>query len=219
MVEVVIIGQNEGKHVDRMVDGIPKEWKIHYIADRCTDRTIELLLLQDREIDVYATEGLQGRQTSHCRNLGLSRCSSDSDVLFFDGDRYPVLGFLDDAYRKMSTDILLLPLVEDFRRPADFKANYGSVYNGFFSCGLFLRRSAINSLLDFQGGFLFDEELQTDWGIEDTYLGDVCYCLGLSAELSWECFLRGRFERNSVDSLDVIARRLNKRNKLLNVKW
>lgn len=52
----------------------------------------------------------------------------------------------------------------------------------------------------------------------DTCLGDVCYHLGLSPELSENIRLRGRFERVEIEILDVVERRLRFR-EFLNVRW
>ena len=82
-----------------------------------------------------------------------------------------------------------------------------------------MRRSAIEKVQEFQNGQLFREDMQDVWGIEDTTLGDVCYSLGLTAELTDKVVLRGAFDRNNVDSLDVVERRLTFRNSLPNVKW
>lgn len=217
--EVVIIAHNEGEHVERMVSSIPQGWTVHYIADRCTDGTLATLVNLPNKPDVTVTFGREGRQTSYCRNLGLSLCGEDSDVLFLDGDRYPIEGDLSEAVEACKSDILLFRVEDDFRTADNFKANYGKVYNGFFSCGLWMSRKAIDAVREFQRGELFRIDMQECWGIEDTYLGDVCFSLGLTAELCGTVTLRGRFDRNTVDSLDVIERRLNERDKLKNVIW
>ena len=43
MIDVVIVGQNEGPYVDDMIQSLPGDWRKVYIADRCTDDTIEKL--------------------------------------------------------------------------------------------------------------------------------------------------------------------------------
>lgn len=219
MIEVVIIGHNEGAHVERMLESLPASWRKVYVADRCTDGTVEKLLTRDDTLVVDTTPmKLEGRQTSFCRNLGLSHCSATSDILFLDGDRYPVEGDLEEAYETMRTDVLCLPLREDFRHPDDFDLNYGRVLSGFYSCGLLMRRKAIVAARDFQCGRLFDESLQSTWGIEDTALGDVCFHLGLTAALSDKVRLRGGFDKTLLDSLDAIERRLRFREHL-DVRW
>ncbi len=217
-IEVVIIAHNEGEYALKMIGSIPS-WPIHYIADRCTDGTQDCLSIYDK-IDLVDTTdmGLTGRQTSFCRNLGLSRCHPDSDVLFLDGDRYPVSGSLLNAIESCETDILCLKVFFDTRRTADFQENYGKMDNGFFSCGIFFRRNAINAIQEYQDGELFNTSLQSEWGIEDTSLGDLAYHLSLTASLSDKVKLRGGFDKTRLDSLDALEKRLRFRENL-SVKW
>lgn len=225
MVEVVIIGQNEGEHVDNMVNSIPDGFRIIYVADRCTDDTLEKLSKHDN-VDVIDTTpmGLEGRQTSFCRNLGLSRTDPESDVLFLDGDRHIVSGSIKDAIEECDTDILLFSLEDDNRIKSGwftFEEMYGDVIGGFYSCGILFKRNAINKVKStpIMHGQLFPEFMQDEWGIEDTSLGDVCYSIGLTAKLETGVRLRGSFERNYYDSIDTIERRFKFRDKLPNVKW
>lgn len=218
MINVVIIGQNEGASIDAMLRSIPRDWKIIYVADRCTDGSVqELRALGVKAIDTTPLD-LEGRQTATCRNLGLSLCDKGADVLFLDGDRYPVKGDIRKAYEEMTTDVLCLPVEDDWRTPENFELNYGRVYCGVYSCGMFMRRAAIDAVQRFQHGMLFNEQLQQYWGIEDTSLGDVCYHLGLTAALTNEVILRGGFDRLVVSGLDVIEQRLRFRDRL-NVRW
>lgn len=218
MINVVIIGQNEGASIDAMLRSIPRDWKIIYVADRCTDGSVqELRALGVKAIDTTPLD-IEGRQTATCRNLGLSLCDKGADVLFLDGDRYPVKGDIRKAYEEMTTDVLCLPVEDDWRTPENFELNYGRVYCGVYSCGMFMRRAAIDAVQRFQHGMLFNEQLQQYWGIEDTSLGDVCYHLGLTAALTNEVILRGGFDRFEVSGLDVIEQRLRFRDRL-NVRW
>lgn len=218
MINVVIIGHDEGASIDVMLRSLPRDWKIVYVADRCTDGSVqELRALGVKTVDTTPL-GLEGRHTSTCRNLGLSLCDKGADVLFLDGDRYPVNGNLVNAYEKMSTDVLCLPVEDDGRTPENFDVNYGRVFCGVFSCGMIMRRAAIEAVQRFQQGMLFNEQLQQYWGIEDTSLGDVCYHLGLTAALTNEVILRGGFDRFGVSGLDVIEQRLRFRDRL-NVRW
>lgn len=217
-IEVVIIAQNEGEYAMKMVCSMPHDWKVHYIADRCTDNTLDDLSICKVDLVDTTPLNLQGRQTSFCRNLGLSLCKPDSDVLFLDGDRYPVSGSLTEAIESCTTDILCLQVSRDVRDPKTFSENFGKIDNGFFSCGIFFRRSAINSIMQFQKGELFNTSLQSDWGIEDTSLGDLAYHLSLSASLSDKVRLRGGFERTKLDSINVLEKRFKFRENL-SVKW
>ena len=212
--ELVIIGHNEGKHIEQMYGrtfGLKKNW----VLDRCTDSS-EQKLKDLGETYLKTDNALVGRQTSYARNLGLKQCNKKSDVLFLDGDRYPIMGDLRDL-EKSETDITLLRLEEDFRNNIETQKRYGTVESGFFSCGIFFRRDAINKIVDFQGS-LFNVDLQTKWGIEDTSLGDVCYHLGLSVSLNEVIRLRGKFEKIYLDDFDTMRERFRFREKL-NVKW
>lgn len=213
--QVIIIGQNEGKHARQMFDSLPCLTDTIYIVDRCTDNTVNIC----KEYGVKYAEtpqDWQGRKTSSARNLGLSFCKPDSDVLFLDGDRYVTQGDLSELQNAKS-DIVCLSLENDFRTAENFRLNYGRVLSGFFSCGMFFKRSAIQRIIDSQGE-LFPTCVEDVWGIEDTCLGDITYHLGLSAELNESIRLRGRFERLEVENLDVIETRLRFR-EFLNVKW
>jgi hypothetical protein len=193
----------------------PRVW----ILDRCTDNS-EAQLKELGERYQKTKKTLKGRQTSHARNLGLAACSPGSDVLFLDGDRYPVKGTLCEL-ETWEKDIALLLLAEKDPRESVYdypERVYGRVYSGFYSPGLFMRRNAIDKVLEFQSGELFSAEMQEEWGIEDVYLGDVCYHLELTADIYRSCFLQGFFAKNQIESIGTVAKRFRKRD-LLNVWW
>ena len=90
MIDIVIIGQNEGVYIQQMYTAL-REYPFNriWVLDRCMDNSEEQLKKSgERYLKTKGT--LEGRQTSHARNLGLKVCSPNSDVLFLDGDRYPV---------------------------------------------------------------------------------------------------------------------------------
>ena len=217
MIDVVIIGQNEGIHVVDMYNSLREyPYSRVWVADRCTDNSVAIVR-ELGEKQITTPTNLVGRQTSFARNLGLLLCDSKNDVLFLDGDRYVTHGtlkFLEEA----KTDVSLLLLEDDFREDIDFEYCYGRVTNFFYSCGVFFKREAINKIVNFQNGELFSTDIQDVWGIEDTYLGDVCYHLGLTAAIYKNCRLRGSFDRRNIDSIHVLERRFRKREKL-NVLW
>lgn len=216
--EIVIIGQNEGKWVDKIINSLSPYGKIHYIADRCSDDTLEKLKKYPYVHVVKTNDKLQGRQTSYCRNLGLAQTFMDSDVLFIDGDRYIVSGNLHDL-KNWTKDIALLKLENDTREDIkNYNDVYGTVNNAFWSCGIFFKRGAIDKILRFQEGTVFNEDIQKDWGIEDTYLGDVCYHLNLTCDFFEDCKLRGGFDKLRLDNISVLGTRLKLRDKL-KVRW
>lgn len=217
MIDIVIIGHNEGEYIEKMYHSLkPYPYQRHWILDRCTDNS-EQLLSSLGEAYTKTDSNLKSRQTSYCRNLGLSLCNKDADVLFLDGDRYVESGNITDL-ENTDCDVNLLYLTEDLRDGIiDITKTYGQVYNFFFSCGIFFKRSALNKILDFQNNELFSEDIQEHWGIEDTYLGDVCYHLNLTCNYNKGIRLHGKFEKTTAE-IDTIYIRLQKRDKL-NVLW
>jgi len=214
--EIVIIGHNEGNFIIRMCSSLKHiDVKKIWVLDRCTDYSRELLT-ECGQFYVETNPNLTGRRVSSVRNLGLSYCSKDSDVLFLDGDRFVTEGSLLDL-EQWDKDIALLMLERDIRDDHKCEYSYGSVHNGFFSCGVFLKRSAINKILEFQNGELFREDIQDIWGIEDVYLGDVCYHLKLSCEIYQGCRLHGEFS-DLQPGLEILKRRFILRENL-DVLW
>lgn len=213
--KVVIIGQNEGSSIEMMLSSL-----LHldadriWIADRCSDDTVEKLTRYEEKV-IQTEPNLRGRQTSYSRNLGLSFCDGD-DVLFLDGDRYVVSGDL-NFLNSWDKDICLLPIQNDFRLNIDFEAYYGRIHNAFYSCGVFFKKETLSKILKFQNGELFRKDIQTAWGIEDVYLGDVCYHLGLTCDINKNIILHGKFENIHV-GVDNMRKRFHLREKL-NVRW
>lgn len=211
--DIVIIGHNEGKFIDNMIDSLkPYNYNKVWVLDRCSDESI-CLLDKHNEFYVETDWDLKGRQTSYSRNLGLSY--TKGDVLFLDGDRYLKKGNL-NILNESKYDIELLYLEDDFRDNRSQK-DYGNVINGFYSCGIYLKRESINKIIDFQGE-LFNTEIQGVWGIEDTYLGDICYHLGLTCNYNSNIRLNGRFDRTELKNMHAIETRFKMRQKL-DVLW
>jgi len=217
MIDIVIIGQNEGASVQKMYESLQGyPYNRYWVLDRSTDDSARQLL-RLKEHFICTPSSLCGRQTSFARNLGLAMCDPQHDVLFLDGDRYVVQGDL-RVLEQTETDISLLMVEDDFREGQIFADRYGRVDNLFYSCGLCMKRQAIQSVLEFQRGELFSTEMQDEWGIEDTYLGDVCYHLNLTASLCSDIRLHGSFTTQQLSSVTVLERRLRKRENL-NVIW
>ena len=216
---IVIIGQNEGQHIKSMLTFLQRDLSGHkriWVLDRCTDDS-EHILQEAGEFIVKTPDYLKGRQTSYARNLGLKYTDPSEDVLFLDGDRYVTAGVLYNLTFAFN-DVTLLMLEEDHRHNVTYSKLYGEVHNGFYSCGIMFKRKAINALLTFQNGWLFREDIQQEWGIEDVYLGDVCYHLGLSCDLYSNVSLRGGFDKTNIDDISTMEKRFLLRDKL-DVKW
>ena len=221
MLNIVIIGKNEGASVERMLASLLHiNAKRIWVVDRTYDGTVKFLKSKDEKY-VRTNPFLRGRQVSHARNLGLSLCDKDSDVLFLDGDRYPIDGTL-NKLNTWNKDIALLLLQNDFRWQSNFNYDlvYGQVHNGFYSCGVFFKRGGINKILKAQNGELFRTDIQKKWGIEDVSLGDMCYHLKLTCNIYKDCILNGNMTQIQTMSpgLDNIKKRFEIRRKL-NVLW
>ncbi len=218
--KVVIIGRNEGIHIIPMLNSLLQlDAKRVWVCDRCSDNSVSLLRSLGETV-ITTPSSLDGRQTSFSRNLGLGVPGED-DVLFLDGDRYPVKGDI-TSITDSKTDITLLSLEDDFRIERggeDYNKFYGKITNFFYSCGIYMKKHAIKEVCEFQGGELFSTKAQSEWGIEDTYLGDVCYNLGLSCCLNTSIRLRGTFEKRELDNINVFKKRLEMRSQLKNVLW
>lgn len=212
--QIVIIGRNEGESIEKMIEST-NGYKRIWVADRCSDNTVKKLTKYN-ETFIKTPIYLFGRQTSYVRNLGLSKTDGVSDVLFLDGDRYVEKGSL-NGLESTKNDVSLLKVVEDTRDDTPYSVFYGNICNNFYSCGVFFKRGAINKILQFQKGELFDVSVQSMWGIEDTYLGDVCYHLGLSVDYYNGCRLHGGFENKNVGTDNMILRFSKRQN--LTVKW
>lgn len=217
MIEVVIIGQNEYASMEKMLASLsPYGFKRIWVLDRCTDES-ESFLMEHNEFYVKTPADLVGRQTSYSRNLGLSFTGKDSDVLFLDGDRYITKGNLFHLDEE-KTDISLLMLERDNRENIkDYSECYGQWINFFFSNGILIRRSAINTILENNNNELFSLDKQNSWGIEDTCLGDLCYHLGLTCDIYRGCRQSGGFTNNEIDRESMKKRILYKIDKLKSI--
>lgn len=218
---IVIIGQNERQNMPLMLESLkntfPKDKRI-WVLDRSTDSSIEYLEAND-EIYICTPNSWVGRRVSSARNFGLSFTDKGSDVLFLDGDRYIVRGKFTPS--KVKKDVLLFMVEHDERNdPKWFKKYsqiYGHLHNGFYSCGLFMKRAAIDKILTFQGE-LFSTDIENYWGVEDVHLGDVCFHLGLTAGINKNMILYGRFDKDKKIPLEAWRARVSKRLPL-NVIW
>ena len=133
------------------------------------------------------------------RNAGLAYWAPhltepDAIIEFFDGDRFPIK-YEDPAAEMAATgaDILLYPCEKDIR--FGYAKPGAELYmkgpgNAFFSCGLAIRKSAIDKIVAFNKGDFFCEAF-SGWGGEDQYMGTVAAHLGLKCVLSAKTVLNG----------------------------
>lgn len=205
--DIVIIGHNEGKSIKNMLSSLNiQEGKIVYVADRCTDDTLQQLQnYPNVEVVDTTTMNFKGRKTSTLRNLGLQKCSENTDVLFLDGDRFVVEGDI-RSLSSVREDIATIRLKNDHRNKKDFPNHYGTYFNWVYSCGLLVKRSAIKKITEKQNGKLFNEDLESEYGVEDVAFGDLCHHLGLSATLVESVKLNGQIE-NKITSKKAMKNR------------
>lgn len=219
---IVIIGQNEEASINSMLASLIKYFpndKRIWVLDRSKDDSKKILKSKG-EFFVCTPNKWNGRKVSSTRNLGLKHCDNNEDVLFLDGDRF-FTKCENTNFKSFKTDIVLL-LVEDDERDdpkwfTKYNQIYGHLHNGFYSCGLFIKRNAINKILSFQG-MLFDTSIEKYWGVEDVHLGDVCYHLKLTACIHDSARLNGHFDKDKKIPLDAWRARVKKRLPL-NVIW
>lgn len=228
---VVVITQNQAGCIPEMVSRLREAGldRITYVLDNCSDGSAEVCdELGVAYIETPRRDG--GRKTSTARNLGyLEACRGfgKDDTLFLDGDRYPVSGDI-SAIAVSSTDITLLRLEDDSRIPLrDNQGTYGMVYNGFYSCGIMIKSTAIDKIRsfyderanDYYDSVVFPTPIERYWGVEDTHLGDICYHLGLTCSITDQVTLNGKFDKGYLDSLEALEARFVLREKLDTKDW
>lgn len=140
------------------------------------------------------------------RNTGLQYIldtfspSYDDYVEFFDGDRYPTEYNIDrvlDLMRGNHIDCMLYSCEHDSRHHKIFVplsgatlVDTGILCNPFYSCGFCMRVGAIQDVIAYNNGFLFEPRF-TRWGSEDQFLGLECDYLHLRVAITVETLLNG----------------------------
>lgn len=159
-----------------------------------------------RDLGIRALPIPQAGNRGANRNAGLeyllngALLAPDDIIEFFDGDRYPIrydAWSVHSLIRAHSLDVLLYTCSTDARlqrillppRGAAL-VDTGTLVNPFYSCGFAVKFSAIDRILKFNNGYLFEPQL-TGWGCEDQYLGLVCARLGLRTAITAEIVLNG----------------------------
>lgn len=224
----IAIGRNEAPHIRPLVGAIGRD-RTMLVLDRPSGSGDEAEAALSGAAYIVNRSG-EGRLTSTVRDLGYCAARAlwgADDALFLDMDRYPVTGNL-DGLGASGADVECLFLEDDMRvndagEPVVFP---GEVHSGFFSCGLWFRKEALEAIESFYasdmaswgGSVVFPRPVERFWGVEDTLLGDVCFHLGLSIAPYGGCRLRGGFDKTRVDTLDAVEARFRLRDKL-DVRW
>jgi hypothetical protein len=173
--KAIIISHNQSKY-------------IKYFEEKLKD--IEHLYVIDRPTEIYAKNinaiynfNGSGFLAGYCRDLGASKYNYDDDLLFLDGDKFPIKGNLEEL-NNIPGDVVLLSVENDIRKifnelvPNTTKEyiikDKINPYNNVFSCGILLRKRFINHVRKINNdGRIFKEIFDGNFGEEDTFLGDV----------------------------------------------
>lgn len=140
------------------------------------------------------------------RNAGVQKIldifnpNFDDIIEFFDGDRYPTT-YNSIAVESLMTQYGLQCILYSCGHDARHKKIYvplrgativdtGTLCNPFYSCGFAMTVSAIQEIMAFNNGSLFEPRF-TRWGSEDQYLGLVCDHLHHKVALTCEVLLNG----------------------------
>lgn len=188
MIDVVIINKSQNpSEISKMLDCLLKGGnieKIYYIADRCSKEFIHELLnsKETRLVVRNLNDKFEGRRSSSLRNIGYSYAKLDFDiingVLFIDGDRFITEGdtsLIDEGVIN-NIPINMLDSVSDEYLDV-FKKE---ILNMFYSACVYLPKDICLKLEDHNyNGLLWNEDLESIWGIEDIFMGNQLSILGI----------------------------------------
>ena len=124
----------------------------------------------------------------------------DDYVEFFDGDRYPTDYNPEKVQKIMQEnhiDCMLYSCERDARHQKIFVplsgatlVDTGTLCNPFYSCGFCMRVGAIQDIMAYNNGFLFEPRFDK-WGSEDQFLGLECEHLHFRVAMTNETLLNG----------------------------
>lgn len=185
---IVVISHNQAPSIPLMKEYLDKHFPgcpVTLVLDRCTDHSEDVAAKVNIPF-ITNWEG-EGFLAGRMRDKGLE-CSGVSDTLFLDGDRIPSGGFsyMDARTALDMYDVTIMPIAEgEFRawfRQDQYVANpnYGKWDNDVFTCGMVVRKEALEKIKEAQNNLLFVKDFDGQFGEEDRYLGDIAYHLGLT---------------------------------------
>ena len=187
MIDVVIINKsNNPAEIRCMLDSLngANIHRIYYIADRCSEEFNNTLMSckDSRLIYVMMDDGHEGRRTSTLRNIGYVLARDDKSkvngVLFVDGDRFFTEGSSDDIDEDTVNNVPL----DGIR---DFDDTFlllfrGQIINKFYSACVYLPFAVCDRLeCHSYRGELWNEDIESVWGIEDLFMGNQLNLLGI----------------------------------------
>lgn len=198
MIYRIIISHNQSQSLGKFPAGAPTV----AVFDAPTDADVQRCRECGYEMVTVPQSGNRGAN----RNAGLQylldgALLAPNDILeFFDGDRAPLrydVWSVNSLIRAYDLDVLLYTCADDARlcripiaQGGSALIDTGTLINPFYSCGFAMRYAAIDKVLKFNGGKLFEPQF-TKWGCEDQYLGLICAKLGLRVAITAEIVLAG----------------------------
>lgn len=177
-----------------------------FVFDSITDS--DILAVGERPYIVVSTTGNRAANRNAGLGYWLNHGVSSQDIIeFFDGDRFPKC-YVNPEKEMLdyNADIILYRCEQDTRLNYT-KPGYMLCMNGpgnpFFSCGFALRKSTIDTIMQFNHGQLFCEDF-VGWGGEDQYLGTITAHLNLRCVLSSGTVLNGSVGGDMEEHSDYI---------------
>ena len=217
--KTIVISHNQSKYIKYFEEKL-NDIEHLYVIDRPTE-------LYDKNINAIYNLNGSGFLAGYCRDLGASKYNYDGDLLFLDGDKYPVKGDLKEL-ENIPGDIVLLPVEKDPRKIfKELEPNTTreyiikdkiNPYNNVFSCGILLRKRFIDYVRKINNdGRIFKQIFDGNFGEEDTFLGDVVSYNyekeKFSIYITNKIILNGNLN-GSKDRLDELLVNFEKRNRL-----
>lgn len=216
MFKCVVISKDQSKYIPYFEKSL-KNIEHIYVIDRPTEEYPKNIPT------LYNYEGT-GFLAGKMRDLGANYFNYDSDILFLDGDKYPIKGNL-EKLDKIEGDIIMLPILNDKRIIFNnLQENNTKEYiikdktnpqNFVYSCGILLRKRFIDYVRKINNdGRIFKEIFDGNFGEEDRFLGDIVSCTeNFKIVITNTIILNGEFN-GLKDREDSFLINFNKRLKL-----
>lgn len=194
----VVLSHNQTESIHRFPSGC----STMFVFDAPTEGDVAECCRHGCAYTSVPTAGNRGAN----RNAGLQkvveafRPGPGDYVEFFDGDRYPIKyspNRVVDLMERHDIQCTLYTCEDDSRfekihvpESGATVVDTGTLCNPFYSCGFIMQMAAIQEIMAFNGGYLFEPRF-TRWGSEDQYLGLVCDCLKHKVAITREVVLNG----------------------------
>lgn len=203
--KVVVLIKDQIGNIQKFLD-IFREDDIVFVLDRPSVDELKVKSPKRHIINTYGS----GFMAGHCRNLGEQYWqvnAPSADICFFDGDRYPPNAYIFQAIGNFIKhyDIILWGVKNDSRLKAMAKSFFyennrsflehpKNISNIFYSCGFYIKRTAIDDIKKISEGHLFHPAFNGHWGNEDRFMGNCALKLGLKYIFDFDTVLNGTME-------------------------